>query len=609
MSDRPTDPTLLHSPDSVPRAEYPRPQFVRSAWLNLNGPWEFAFDDQDEGIRGAWKLGLPFPRSILVPFPYQSSLSGIGDKAVHEIIWYARRFEIPREWAGQNLLLHFGAVDYECTVWLNGRELGHNRGGHTPFNFNIAPYIEPGSSNLLTLRVADFQNPSQPRGKQSITGLPHDIDYYCTSGIWQTVWVEPVSAVRIDSIRMRSAESGGALDLTVMLHAPCHRWRLTAEIIEGETVVAQAESLRSAASLRLLVPISNAKFWSPDSPHLYDLRLRLFDQDILLDEVDSYFGLRNLEVRDGSFWLNGEALYLRMVLDQGYWPESYLAAPSDAALRSDVQWVKDFGFNGVRKHQKIEDPRWLYWCDRLGLLVWGEMPNARDWSAEAEERLASEWRRTLERDYNHPSIVAWVPVNESMGFPELRNNHVAQHSFIEHMVSITRKIDPDRAVIDNDGWEHSDITDVCAIHDYTPTASLLKERYKEALLGGALPAHVWIGNKPLFLLGSRYRGQPIVLSEVGGFLQIPSNLPQERLDMLFNHYGSCSDAEELLHKYGDLMEGISGLTFVAGFCYTQLTDIEQETNGLLGYDRKPKVDPELIARIHSRFFGSQTKAL
>jgi beta-galactosidase/beta-glucuronidase len=463
--------------------------------------------------------------------------------------------------------------------------------------------------NRVTLRVVDSQSPAQPRGKQSVTGLPHDIDYYCTSGIWQTVWIEPVPAVRIDALRARYSMSERILDLTVYLHAPCKVWSLSVSALDGNDVVAEAQSEKSAATVRFRLPISDPKLWSPDLPHLYDLCIRLFDGNLLLDEVNSYVGLREIELRDGFFHLNGLRTYLRMVLDQGYWPDGYLAAPSDEAMRSDVEMAKRFGFNGVRKHQKIEDPRWLYWCDRLGLLVWGEMPNAREWSAQAEERLVAEWRRTVERDYNHPSVAAWVPVNESMGFPGLKNSHPAQYSFIERMVGITRQLDPDRAVIDNDGWEHSDITDICAIHDYTPTAELLRERYQETLRGGALPAHVWIDDKPLFVLGSRYRSQPIVLSEVGGFLQIPEELPPGDRDMLFHFYGSVHDQQELLTKYRDLMLGIASLKFVAGFCYTQLTDIEQETNGLLTYDRQPKIDPKLIAEIHQSFFPDHAREI
>jgi len=245
----------------------------------------------------------------------------------------------------------------------------------------------------------------------------------------------------------------------------------------------------------------------------------------------------------------------------------------------------------------------LHWCDRLGLLVWEEMPNAREWSPEAEDRLAAEWKRAVERDCNHPAIIAWVPVNESMGLPGLKESHPGQYAFLERMVGITRQIDQSRPVIDNDGWEHSDVTDICAIHDYTPTAHLLRERYVETLRGGALPPHVWIDNKPLFVLGSRYRGQPIVLSEVGGFLKVPEGVPPSERDLLFNFYASWRTPEELFEKYHDLMEGIASLKFVAGFCYTQFTDIEQETNGLLTYDRRPKLKPGGVAAIHRELFG------
>jgi beta-galactosidase/beta-glucuronidase len=591
----------MDSQANTPRPEYPRPQFVRANWLSLNGEWEFAFDDANKGRELGWHFGLPLEKRIVVPFPYQSELSGINDKSVHENVWYARSFEVPPEWRGQNVLLHFGAVDYRSTVWINGQEVGHNQGGHVPFLFNISPYLSH-ETNRLTLRVEDRQNPRQPRGKQSTTGHPHDIDYYCTTGIWQTVWLEPVLPIHIEDIKINVSARESLIEINVLLHAPAARWRFEAEALEGERVVARTQEETTAGTAQLKLKIPGAKLWSPTSPHLYDLRIRLFDGDHLLDEVVSYTGLRDVELREGRIWLNGKQTYLAMVLDQGYWPESYLAAPSDDALRADVQWVKSLGFNGVRKHQKIEDPRWLYWCDKLGLLVWEEMPNAREWSSMAEERLAAEWKRALQRDYNHPCIISWVPINESMGFPKLRQNHPGQYAFIERMVAATRQLDPKRPVIDNDGWEHTDITDICAIHDYTPTAALLRERYQGALSGGALPPHVWIGNKPLFVLGSRYRGQPIILSEVGGFLMIPPDIPPEKRDMLYRFYGSVNNSTELLAKYRDLMEGIASLRFVAGFCYTQLTDIEQEINGLLTYDRRPKVPPEQIALMHRSLF-------
>lgn len=593
---------MEHSQKKAPRPEYPRPQFVRSEWLNLNGEWEFAFDDANQGRELGWQYGLPLDKQIIVPYPYQSELSGINDKEVHEVVWYSRSFEVPPEWQRESdLLLHFGAVDYRSTVWVNGQEVGHNQGGHVPFEFDIAPYINQ-ATNRLTVRVEDRQNPRQPRGKQSTTGRPHDIDYYCTTGIWQTVWLEPVPPVRIGEIIINPEAHRSTIGIIVYLHAPFARWRVEAEALDGEVSVAHVCEETSTAVCWLSLPIKEAKLWSHASPHLYDLRIRLFRDDELIDEVGSYAGLRDVELRDGRFLLNGQSTYLAMVLDQGYWPEGILAAPSDEALRADVQWIKRFGFNGVRKHQKIEDPRWLYWCDRLGLLVWEEMPNAREWSSQAEERLAAEWKRAVRRDYNHPCIICWVPVNESMGFPGLKKSHPGQYAFIERMVAMTRQLDPRRPVIDNDGWEHTDITDICAIHDYTPTAAALRERYQEASTGGELPRHVWIGNKPLFVLGSRYRGQPIMLTEVGGFLLIPPGVPPEKRDLLYKFYGSFHTPEELLAKYHDLMEGIRSLRFVAGFCYTQLTDIEQEINGLLTYDRRPKISPEEVARLHHTLF-------
>jgi beta-galactosidase/beta-glucuronidase len=340
-----------------------------------------------------------------------------------------------------------------------------------------------------------------------------------------------------------------------------------------------------------------AKLWSPSSPYLYDLRVRLFHGQQLLDEIESYAGLRSVQIEDGRILLNGAPTFLTMVLDQGYWPQSYLAAPSDEALRRDVELTKALGFNGARKHQKLEDPRWLYWCDRLGLLVWGEMANARAWSSEAEERLLAEWERAVRRDYNHPCVITWVPVNESMGFPGLEESHPGQYAFIERVVELTRRLDPTRPVIDNDGWEHSDVTDICAIHDYTPTSAELKERYAAALTGGPLPPTVWYRNKPLFVLGSYHRGQPVMLTEVGGFL---SDVPADNRDGLYDFYETIGSGEELLAKYADLMEGLAALPFLAGFCYTQLTDVEQEVNGLLTYDRQPKVEVEQVAAMNRR---------
>ncbi len=594
------------SENGIPRPEYPRPHFVREHWLNLNGEWEFAFDDANEGLEQGWQDGRELPARITVPFAYQTEMSGINDKSVHEIVWYARSFEIPAEWKESDVLLNFGAVDYSCILWINGQEVGHNQGGHVPFQFEIAPYLRRGV-NRVALRVEDRQDPRQPRGKQSFTGEPFGIDYYCTTGIWQTVWLEAAPAIRIEELRIIPIAERNNVFMSVFLHAPSSNWRIEVEVYDGETLVERKEDHTAVATGQFLLTIPYAKLWYPHSPHLYDLKIRLYEHDRLLDEVSSYFGMRSIELRGGQVLINGEATYLKMVLDQGYWPGGYLTAPSDEALQTDIGWIKMLGFNGARKHQKIEDPRCLYWCDRLGLLVWEEMPNAREWSAEAEELLSAEWQRAVRRDYNHPCIIAWVPVNESMGFPGLGAEHAGQYAYIERMVRTTRRIDATRPVVDNDGWEHSDITDICAIHDYTPSADKLHARYRETISGGALPDKVWIGEKPLFARGSKYRGQPIVLSEVGGFLNIPNDIPPEKRDLLYQFYDSFDTPEEFAAKYEDLMRGIASLKFLAGFCYTQLTDIEQEINGLLTFDRHPKIPPHHIYEIHREAFKEQAR--
>jgi beta-galactosidase/beta-glucuronidase len=598
-------------PASIPRPEYPRPQFVRSEWLNLNGQWEFATDTYDQGLRRGLHDGRELKRRITVPFAYQTKLSGINDQQIHQAAWYARNFDVPESWRGRDILLHFGAVDYKSTVWINGYEVGHNQGGHVPFSFDIAPYLRSGS-NRIVVRAEDQQDAYQPRGKQAVTGIPRGCDYFCTTGIWQTVWLEPAPTVRIDELRIKpilNVGNGDAIELRVFLHAPSLGWEVEAEALDGDTVVAHGVVTDATAAARLLLRIPTPQRWSPETPHLYNLRVRLKKDGQLLDEVASYAGLREVHLRDGRFLLNGEAVYLKMVLDQGYWPDGGMTAPTDEALRADVEWCKRFGFNGARKHQKVEDPRWLYWCDHLGLLVWGEMANARAWAPRAEEMFIAEWERAVQRDYNSPSVIVWVPLNESWGVPDLNEDHPGQYAFLERVVKHTRRLDPDRPVIDNDGWEHTDVTDIVALHDYTPTGDGLRKRYAATISGGAIPEMTW-NEHPIrhFARGSRHQGQPVMLTEVGGFLMQPLHLQKEQWDPLYNAYGSCRTPEELLAKYADLMRGIADLKFVSGFCYTQLTDIEQEINGLLTYDRRPKIDPEKIAAIHRKLFTGPSSA-
>jgi beta-galactosidase/beta-glucuronidase len=570
----------------LPRSEYPRPRLKRERWECLNGEWEFSFDEvasPDESLN----------KRIVVPFAHQWAMSGLEDRRICETVWYARSFEVPESWAGQNVLLHFGAVDYEATVWINGTEVAFHRGGHVPFTVDITRLLK-ASGNRVSLRVVDRQDPAQPRGKQASNGLPHGIDYWCTTGIWQTVWLEPVAPTSLADLIVTSDLGQGVLFVTPIVHGNRAELEIQVDAYEGDLHVASASGQTfEVEPLRLEIP--NPRLWSPEEPFLYDLRVRLVRHGEVIDEVESYAGLRSIELRNGRFVINGEPTILRLVLDQGYWPKSGLTAPSDEALRADVEWCKRLGFNGARKHQKVEDPRWLYWCDRLGLLVWGEMANARAWSYEAQERIEAEWTCAVERDRSHPCIIAWVPLNESMGYPKLEEGDARQIAGLERLVQLTRRLNPTRPVIDNDGWEQTAASDVVAIHDYSHSGEKLASRYVD----GVLPERIWSGSRISLLPGADAKGKPILLTEVGGFLMRP-DVPEEELDRMYDIYDSITSTDVLLEKYLELMEGIASVPFLGGFCYTQLTDVEQELNGLLTYDRQPKVDPEAIAKAHER---------
>lgn len=589
---------MAKSAKSVPRPEHPRPLLERKEWLNLNGEWQFAFDDADQGVAKKWFQKKSLGRTITVPFAYQTEASGINEKAIHEVVWYKRLFAVPKGWKSSSVLLHFGAVDYKSTIWINGQEVGHNRGGHVPFSFDITAFLVEGE-NSMTVRVQDPQDATQPRGKQSVTGVPHSVDYYCTTGIWQTVWLEAVPTMRIDDVRITPVTNEQSFLIVAVLHAPSSSWKLEATVLDGKKVVTRAEKWTSKAVIRLEVPIPDAKLWTPDNPHLYTFQFKLYSSDKLCDEVQSYGGLRNIAIKENMLLLNGEPTYLAMVLDQGYWPEGGMTALTDEALKADVEWTKKLGFNGSRKHQKVEDPRWLYWCDKLGLLVWSEMANAREWTPEAEERLMAEWERAVRRNYNHPSIIAWVPMNESWGVPGLHQDHPVQFAYLEKIVTLTRRIDSTRPIIDNDGWEHTDITDICAIHDYSPTAMALTERYQQTVTSGALPAtilsHIRI---PIFARTSEYHGQPVIFSETGGFLMIPPDLPEDQLDYLYSLYGTVRTADDMMRKYTDLVMGLLELPFLSGYCYTQLTDVEHEINGLLTKKRESKLPVQKVAALN-----------
>jgi beta-galactosidase/beta-glucuronidase len=595
--------------NGIPRPEYPRPQFRRVEWMNLNGEWWFAFDDANVGLSKGWHAveggdpgggEYPFDRSISVPFCYQSESSGIGDTSFHDVVWYARAFDAPSLGDGDRLLLHFGAVDYRADVWVNGVHVASHEGGHTPFSADMTDALR--DANVLVVRAEDpSRDVTIPRGKQYWKEESAGIFYTRTTGIWQTVWLEPVNRRRVVSLHLTPDVDAASVDAEVEIEnvEPGMSLRFIVEF-EGETVLDDRIEVHppfierrlslgrrgEAPPTPHLSAWQGAYLWSPEHPNLYDLRLELLGKDgEILDVVESYFGMRKVEVRDGRVFLNNRPLFQRLVLDQGYFPGGLLTAPSDDDLRRDIELAKEMGFNGARKHQKVEDPRWLYWADRLGFLVWGEMANAYEYSRDYVRRITAEWQEVIRRDHNHPSIVAWVPMNESWGVPKLLSDP-AQTEHLLAMYHLTRSLDGTRPVISNDGWEHAK-TDILAIHDYRD-AKALSESY--ATPESAVAAEP--SKRPIYVPGHGHRGEPILITEFGGIAFAG--------DEGGWGYSTVSDSGAFLERYESLVSALLENDTVQGFCYTQLTDVEQEINGLLTFERKPKTDVARIKEITAR---------
>lgn len=588
-------------------AIHPRPQLRRRDWIDLRGVWQFAFDDGDRGIAERWfERDDALDREILVPYPPESRKSGIGETGFHPVVWYRRVLRLDPEQRRGRLVLHFGAVDYGASVWVNGRLACEHEGGHTPFSAEIGHLLVDGDEQVIVVRAADDPHDlQQPRGKQYWEEKPGYIWYHRTTGIWQPVWLEPLPPFAIQELRWTPDVDRFGVGLVLRLdRRPPDGWRVRIRLTGDRPshILVDDQCLLAGREIRrdLLLDISDAAIrrrrrllWSPDRPNLIDALVELLDKNgEVVDTVESYFGLRRIEVRDGRFILNGIPTFLRLVLAQNYWPDSHLAAPDDDALRREVELAASLGFNGIRIHQKIEDPRFLYWCDRLGMLVWAEAANAYVFSDRAVEMLTREWLQTVRRDCNHPSIVTWVPLNESWGVPDLDRSE-QQRQFVRSLYHLTRALDPTRPVIANDGWQHA-VGDIFGVHDYAPTGAMLRDRYADRAAVERTFREVRPHHHPLLGVGAELNDEPIVISEFGGLTFRPE------ADQDWFGYGQCETPDELLARYEELAGALLESTVLAGFCYTQLTDTAQESNGLLTAAREPKVDPRRICAINVR---------
>ena len=565
----------------IPRSEHPRPDFKRDNWMSLNGEWDFSIGTSS------------FDKSIIVPYACESKLSGIAQTGFHPVVWYGRGFTVPDSMHGKRIILHFGAVDYRCWLWVNGELVKSHIGGQSSFSIDITDQVRFDGSNRLELKVEDDpKNMEQLRGKQFWEESSRSIFYTRTTGIWQSVWIEAVDEIHMDYVKITPMFDEKAVRIE---YAICGSGDITleTEVFFGETPVAVVSTggmgNKSFFIVSLEQPCLNAwnfyedLAWSPENPRLFDVRFRVYEDGKLKDKVDSYFGMRKVSIENGRFLLNNRPYYQKLVLDQGYWPESLMTAPTDEAYIKDIMLIKEMGFNGLRMHQKSEDPRFYYHTDRLGLLVWGEIGSAYIYSCDYAQNMYTEWMENVRRDYNHPSIVAWVPLNESWGVQEIRNDSKQQaHSMAAYY--ITKSLDSTRVVVDNDGWEHT-CGDLLTIHDYEGNPQVIHERY--LALENTLkytPA-----GKDLYVGGCSYSGQPIIISEYGGVC-----FTGEGADGW--GYSSDSNLEEYERHITSLTAELIGSPYVQGYCYTQFCDIETEQNGLVTYDRRPKLPLKRIRK-------------
>ncbi len=562
---------------NIPRAEYPRPQFVRPGWMNLNGTWQFEIDHGASGrTRGLVQKALN--GEITVPFCPESRLSGVAYTDFMAAVWYRRTFTLPEEARSKRVLLHFGAVDYRCEAWVNGRSVGKHEGGFASFNFEITGALQPGENTLVLCAEDDVRTGRQPGGKQSERYESYGCMYTRTTGIWQTVWLEWVPETYIRSIRMTPDSENGTVLIDAVIDGPDKDAALTARASFAGDFEGEASAKADGGHARMILPVQHKHLWMPGEGNLYDLTLELTVNGETADRAESYFGLRTITFDGKKCLINGVPVFQRLVLDQGFYPDGIFTAPTDDALRHDIEMSMAMGFNGARLHQKVFEQRFLYWADRLGYLCWGEMAS---WGIDPANPhtlgiFLQEWIEVVERDINAPCIVGWCPWNEVW----YESGEGLRQLTLQTTYRATKAIDPSRPCIDTSGGLHTE-TDIYDVHDYLQDHAAFRERY-----GAGKPLYDWLAGK------QHYDGKkPMFVSEYGGirWTEDPSGWG----------YGEAPKTREAFQeRYEGLTRALLDNPEHMGFCYTQLTDVEQEQNGLYTYDRKPKFPVEAIARVN-----------
>ena len=597
---------------SLPRAEYPRPQFERADWQNLNGRWTYTFDFSDTGFQRGYQASTGFDGSITVPFAPESELSGVGYKDYISNIWYHRTISIPQEWAGKNIRLNFGAVYYTSEVYIDGQFVGRHFGGSSSFSYDITRFVSDGKEhNLVVKASSDLRSGLQGAGKQSLQYASHACNYTRTTGIWQTVWMEPVSPAGLQNVQVITDIDQKQVIVHPWFFAETSGHTLKVTLIEGEKAVA-SKTVRASNSSTVVLPVRKVRLWSPEDPFLYDLVYEVIDAEgNVVDRIDSYTGMRKVHIEGNKVYLNNQPYYQRLVLDQGFYPDGIWTAPSDEALKKDIELSMQAGFNGARLHQKVFEERYYYWADRLGYLTWGE---SASWGMDANDPLAArnflaEWEECVVRDRNHPSIVTWTPMNE-----EFWPDDVQYPRFSEDIYTLTKQLDPTRPVNLCSGGVLTVHTDIWTAHHYEQDPAKLKDI-------------VYNGGKMYSLMPQTYKGRirnigfndvgagttydwqeydgkmPYILDEFGGIKWVKDQDRQAVNSQTVSWgYGQAPRSlEEFYARLEGMVDALLSLSGqMCGYCYTQLTDVEQEENGVYFYDRSPKFDMSRINAIFSR---------
>ncbi|MGG1575023.1 glycoside hydrolase family 2 protein [Fictibacillus sp. NRS-1165] len=581
------------------RKEYPRPQFERKEWLNLNGEWDFQFDQTNVGEEEQWYKQTTLNQKIIVPFTYETKASGIHEETFCPYIWYQRLVTVPEEYSHKKTILYFQAADYVTKLWVNGIFAGQHKGGYTAFSFDITNYINAGKENNVVVKIEDSHNEHQPRGKQRWIDKNFGCWYVQTTGIWQTVWLEFLNQTSIQSVKITPDLDTDSVEFDYKLaNVQQDQKELslrTSITFDGQPVKefslkVDRENARMKVNLASEIHEWKVMHWSPQHPHLYDVEFTLYHGEQEMDRVHSYFGMRKVSIKNGNILLNNVPIYQKLLLDQGYWEDSHLTPPSEEAIILDIEKTFEMGFNGVRKHMKVEDQRFLYWADKKGLLVLSEMAAAYQFSDEAIQNFTEEWMTVVQQHYNHPSIITWTPFNESWGVKNIYTNE-QQQKFTEGIYHLTKSMDPMRPVIVNDGWEHT-VSDIITLHDYVEYGDEFLSRYKEK--EKIVDNEIAFNNfKHAMAQGYEYKGQPIIISEYGG---IAFNSEEG-----WGYGNQVKDEQEFLDRYASITKAIMSLDYICGFCYTQITDVQQEVNGLLTESRKPKVKLSKIKQINDNY--------